>query len=446
MASRRHFGLGLALRLLILGGSVAALLYTFGREGLVAPRIVAAALCAGSFVALLRFIERANLETARFVEALNFGDFSQAFSDRYAGAGATQLGEALEAAMKRLRAERAQLSEESRFLAVLVDEAPTALLVIDREERVELSNKAARHMFGGRTGILVADLEPYGQEFIATLRSVRPGEKRLTRVLIDDLPQQAMVGVSGVQRLGYAVRVVTVQPIQRELNAVEAAAQTDLVRVLTHEIMNSMTPVTSLANTAATLMRAVDRHDDPSFADARIAVETLAARAEGIMHFVESYRQFSRGTVVRPSRFEARGWVDDLRRLFEATQKPSQIRLDTAVEPTDLCLHADRELLSQVALNLLKNAAEAGTGPNKERIVQLSVEQTSAGRRLIRIEDNGPGIDANVRDDIFLPFFTTKASGTGVGLSLARQIIIAHGGAITVESEPGSGARFSIVL
>ena len=144
------------------------------------------------------------------------------------------------------------------------------------------------------------------------------GKPRLVPLMLDELPQTAMVSAASVHRLGGMVRVVAVQPIQGELNAVEIAAQSDLVRVLTHEIMNSMTPVTSLAQSAASLMAEVDKGDDPLVADARAAVETLARRADGVMHFVESYRQISRTPVVRRRHFEVLPWARELESLFRA--------------------------------------------------------------------------------------------------------------------------------
>jgi signal transduction histidine kinase len=242
------------------------------------------------------------------------------------------------------------------------------------------------------------------------------------------------------------VRVIAVQPIQGELNAVEIAAQSDLVRVLTHEIMNSITPVTSLAQTAAALMKDVDKGADPIVADARAAVETLARRADGVMHFVESYRQISRTPDVRRRLFEVLPWARELESLFRAGDVPPGVALAVEVTPEGLTLDADPDLLCQVLINLLRNAAEAAAAFAQSPQVAMRFQRMAHGRVQIEVSDSGPGVPESLRQDVFLPFFTTKAKGTGVGLSLARQIVLAHRGSIALAESESGGALFRILI
>ncbi|HEY1144839.1 MAG TPA: HAMP domain-containing sensor histidine kinase, partial [Allosphingosinicella sp.] len=240
--------------------------------------------------------------------------------------------------------------------------------------------------------------------------------------------------------------VVSVQPIQGELNAVEIAAQSDLIRVLTHEIMNSMTPVTSLAHSAATLMAEVDQGGDPLVEDARAAVETLARRADGVMHFVESYRQISRTPEVRRRVFAVLPWAQERERLFEASDAAAGVALEIRVSGDDLTIDADPDLLFQVLINLMRNAAEAAAAHAEAPAVRMIFAATRGGRTRIEVADNGPGVPESVRHDVFLPFFTTKAKGTGVGLSLARQVVLAHRGSIDLVAAEEGGALFRIVI
>jgi signal transduction histidine kinase len=237
-----------------------------------------------------------------------------------------------------------------------------------------------------------------------------------------------------------------VQPIQGELNAVEIAAQSDLVRVLTHEIMNSMTPVTSLAQSAAALMVAADRGDNPDISDARTAVERLARRAEGVMHFVESYRQISRRPNVRRRRFELLPWACELEALFVASGDSEGIDFQVLVLSDQLVIEVDPDLMCQVLINLLRNGADAARGHSDLPAVTLRFASSPSGRVQIDVSDNGPGVPEALVQDIFLPFFTTKANGTGVGLSLARQVVLAHGGSITLLKSETGGALFRIVI
>jgi signal transduction histidine kinase len=317
---------------------------------------------------------------------------------------------------------------------------------VDAEGRVELANKAARRLFTRHGGVRIEDFAGYGEGFAQILSGASAGRPRLVPLMIDGAPQAAMVSSAVVHRLGSDVRTVAVQPIQGELNAVEVAAQSDLVRVLTHEIMNSMTPVTSLAHSAAELMAAADGKDDQTIADARMAVETLARRADGVMHFVESYRQISRKPQVRRKLFGVKHWAEELESLFKATEAARDVALSLEVAPDDLTIDADADLLCQVLINLLRNGAEAASGHAAEPAVSIAFARTRGGRTQIEVADNGPGVPGTSVQDIFLPFFTTKSKGTGVGLSLARQIVLAHGGSINVDRSPDGGALFRIII
>jgi nitrogen fixation/metabolism regulation signal transduction histidine kinase len=442
----QRFLFGLAWRTALL--LVAAFLFVASLrvEGLAAARLVAAFLCVAAVAGLWRFVQRTNLELARFVDAIRFGDLSQSFNNRHTGSGFSEFGEALEQGMQRLREERHRLTDINRFYEAVVDDAPVPLLTVEGDGGVELANKAARRLFTRHSGVQPEDFACYGDTFAEILAGETPDRPRLVPLILDAAPQAAMVSAAIVHRLGGTVRTVAVQPIQGELNAVEIAAQSDLVRVLTHEIMNSMTPVTSLAHSAAELIAAADQGDAASIRDARSAVETLARRADGVMHFVESYRQISRRPQIRRRIFEVGGWAHELEALFRAGEVPDGVDFALTVEPADLNIDADPDLLCQVLINLLRNAAEAAADHGDAPRIAIAFTRTHGGRTQIEVADNGPGVPDSLLQDVFLPFFTTKSRGTGVGLSLARQIVLAHGGSINVERGEAGGALFRIII
>ncbi|MET0375580.1 MAG: HAMP domain-containing sensor histidine kinase, partial [Rhizorhabdus sp.] len=301
--------------------------------------------------------------------------------------------------------------------------------------------RAARKLFGKTQGVRVADYAVHGSDFVAALEG---GSRRIAAIDIEGRPQRAVLTGTAIHRLGQPLRLLAVQPVHGELDAVEIAAQADLVRVLTHEIMNSMTPVTSLAQSAAGLMADIES-DDARIADARAAVSTLARRAEGIMHFVEGYRAFIRTPTIRARRFAGKPWAEEMTRLFAATAEGQEAQLSVKIVPEDLVLDGDPDLLAQAVLNLLKNGAEAAIAAGRPPRLGLTLGLIAGGRTSIALSDNGPGIAPDQAGDIFLPFFTTKATGTGVGLSLVRRIVTAHGGTITVRPSD-AGACIEMVL
>jgi len=446
MPFRSRFAFGLALRVAVLLLAGFALVESFHWPNLGVARVLAGLLTLGAGLWLWRFIQRTNVELARFIESVRFGDLGQGFAQRWAGSGFGELGEALDRGIRALREERHALSDSSRFYEAVMDDAPTALLIVSADGKVDLANKAARRLLVRHTGVRIEDFADYGDAFTRALSDGPVGEPRLVPLMTEGVPQTAMVSAAIVHRLGGLVRVVAVQPIQSELNAIEIAAQSDLIRVLTHEIMNSITPVTSLAHSAAALIAEVDKEGNVDVQDARAAVETLARRADGVMHFVESYRQISRAPEVRRRSFPVADWAAEIAALFRASESADGVELEMKVKPRTLVIDADPDLLAQVLINLLKNGAEAARAHSEAPRLCFSMAGTRSGRVQIEITDNGAGVPESLRQDIFLPFFTTKAKGTGVGLSLARQIVLAHRGSIVVDEADGGGASFRILI
>lgn len=445
MAFRQGYAIGAVVELGALVGAIVVFQWMLALPGLWASKTIVALFALGMAWLLWARTRRTNLMIARFIAALDNADFTQSFRQRGQGSGFDELGEALDGAMRRLRAERAATASENRFAAALVDEAPTPLLAIGPDGRVQLANQAARRLFPGSDGRPIAAFAPYGAALASVMETIGPGSRRLARVRVDGLAQRAMLAAAEVSRQGERWRIISVEIIQGELDAAEIAAQIDLVRVLTHEIMNSMTPVTSLAGTAAMLMARADKGQDAEVADARLAVEALARRAAAILHFVESYREFSRTPTLSPASFAVGPWIAELVRLFAATPQGEGVAVDVDVMPPSLRMTADADLLGQVMLNLLKNGGEAARDHATSPRIGISVSSAPSGRVRIAVRDNGPGIPADLAEDVFLPFFTTKKMGTGVGLSFARQIVLLHKGAIAIDPN-ASGGSFEILV
>ena len=442
MGFRRRFEFGLAWRTAVLLGASWLFSVSLNVPDLRAGRAVALLIALAALGSLWDYIRRTNFIVSRFVESIRFEDYSQRFSDP-SGGGFDVLGETLDNAIKALQRRNMESAAEARFLSAIVDDAPSALLTIDEHGKIALLNKTARQLFGRLDIHRAEDLEKLGPELAATAK-LPAGIRRITRLMFDGVPQKAIFASAHVARLDRPITVLSILPIQNELGALEIAAQADLVRVLTHEIMNSLTPVTSLARSGADMVAAAEK-SGADLAEARIATETVARRAEGILRFVESYREFARTPDVRRRSFKARPWGEEILSLALAGNSAGAIDARLEVQPATLNLDADPELLAQAVLNLLRNAIRATSGRD-EPVVALSISREPNGRCRIEVRDNGEGIAEDRREDIFLPFYTTHKGGSGVGLSFARQVALAHGGSICALDAPEGGVSIRMVI
>jgi signal transduction histidine kinase len=330
------------------------------------------------------------------------------------------------------------------LLANLLDQTPAPLLIRRPDGVIRAGNRAARALFHTDDRLL----EP-PPTLVQALRDGAPGE-RLTL----SLAQASAAGgvrtyampLTDVTGPGGAVtRLAALLDIEPELRAAEAGALRELLQVLSHEIMNALTPVASLAATAVELM---EDQTPASTALAREAVATLGRRAEGLTRFVEAYRTLARLPPPRLAPTAIAALVDETARLFHSRWSARGVALETRfVSAGDLVVKLDPDLMIHALMNMLSNAAEAALAVSTDPRVSLAAAAGPSGGVELVIADNGPGVSPDDRDRIFQPFFTTKADGTGVGLSFARQVALSHGGALTLAPEtPGRGATFVLTL
>jgi two-component system nitrogen regulation sensor histidine kinase NtrY len=442
MDFRRKFEFGLAWRTILLIGAILLVAKAAATPGVRAGLVVAALIGIAAMASLWNFIRRTNFLVSRFIESVRFEDYSQRFSDP-SGGGFDVLGETLDQALKTLQARHTRETAESRYLAAIVDDAPSALLTVHQDGRVEVLNKAARQLFARHPMHRIENLEGLGPELSAAV-NLPAGTRKITRLILEGVPQKAIFASAQVARLDQPVTVLSILPVQSELGALEVAAQADLVRVLTHEIMNSLTPVTSLARTGAELVATAAKRDT-ALADAKTATETVARRAEGILRFVESYREFAQAPDIHRRQFKAEAWAEEIMRLALANAAERNVDARLEVEPKTMSLNADPELLAQALLNLLRNSLRE-TAELDQAIVVLGLAREPNGHFRVEVRDNGPGIPEDRREDIFLPFYTTHKGGSGVGLSFARQVALAHGGSICALDAPEGGANLRMVI
>ncbi|MEM8984103.1 MAG: ATP-binding protein, partial [Pseudomonadota bacterium] len=338
--------------------------------------------------------------------------------------------------LERFADARAERDVQASYLETVVRHVPVPFFAARADGSLALVNNPARRLTGLPTLTHLDDLADVDPTLPETLRQIDAGQQQLVQIRLREVPVEWRISVSQIRRDGNAERLYSIENLSGELTARESSAWRNLLRVLTHEIMNTLTPVTSLAETCSNMLK--KQNADPEI---RNAVGTIARRSGGLMNFVSRYRELMKIPTPR---------IEELSVLDVANSAVTLIReqfseIDVAVDvsPESLKVQADRTLLDQVLLNLLRNAADALTDTTNARIDIRG--RLDHGRVLLQVADNGPGMADHVLDQVFVPFFTTKREGSGIGLSLSRQIMTAHSGDIAVRSDT-EGTVVSLVF
>ena len=440
MGSSRY-SIGLALRVGLIVGLAALLGLLLIQTQFYASAVIVAVLLGVGMVEFGRHADALGQDLTRVVEAIAAGELMPILPRRLG-----PLGVALGRAVERLGARNAARETAIQRLTAEVEHAPVPLLALAEDGKFTLLNRAARRFFDGVELVRFDQAEALSHDFAAALAA--PPGRRMVHVTLPGGVARVLVATAQTVSGGRAQAIASLLSIEGELAQSELRAWSDLVRVLAHEMMNSLTPVASLAGTAESLVAELKQEmsgpPSPALDELTEAMAAIARRSAGLMRFVDGYRRFAEPPqpVRRPVGLaEAFGRV---RALMQASPAGAGVDLMLAVEPSNLVLEADPDLLDQALINLVKNAFEAVAGREGPRVV-LVAALDARGRVAVTVEDNGPGLQADAAERIFVPFFTTKPQGSGIGLSIVRQIMVAHGG--TVEPVPcGTGATFRLTF
>lgn len=295
----------------------------------------------------------------------------------------------------------------------------------------------------------IDNLGGISKSLVTTLYELNSGERALVKIHNRDEILQLVISGTEFRLRERNYKLASIQNIQTELEEQELDAWQKLIRVLTHEIMNSVTPIASLASTLNDLVssqgegEAPERLSEESRSDVVGGLDTIQKRSEGLLHFVEAYRNLTRVPAPDLKIFAVKKLLDRVANLMREEVKRSMVAINVAVQPRDLELTADQELVEQILINILKNAIQALKDRGGAKI-DLTSRIDARGRVIIQVTDNGCGIPEELQDKIFIPFFTTKEDGSGVGLSLSRQIVRLHHGSISVTSVPGEETTFTL--
>ena len=395
---------------------------------------------------LYTYVTSFNRKFVRFLESVRYSDFTIKFrADNVMGDTFQELNQQFNEVLMAFRQARAEKEANLQYLNAIVQHIGTGLITFDAGGGVNLVNSAALRMLDIYRLRQMSDLQETHPRLFEMLSTLETGVREL---YISPQDQPLAVQGTTIQMRGTWVRIVALQNIGTELQQKEVEAWQNLTRVLRHEIMNSMTPIVSLVGTMRLIVNEdieQNAENEEAVGDLKEALQTLEKRSQGMMKFVNAYRDFT--TLPKPNMrtISVKELLQEVLQLLQADLTAAGVLSKIEVLPEQLTVTADADQLQQVLINLVKNALEAFR-EQPAPLIELQAYSTDNQRVTINVRDNGFGIEPEALEKIFIPFYTTKKTGSGIGLSLSRQILQQHNGQLVVNSEVNTGTVFSLVL
>lgn len=382
-----------------------------------------------------------------FVEAIQYRDFSQHFSIKKApghlrffrtGFNEIVTGYKKLSSEKELQYQYLQNVLELVDTAIMAFEPNTGKVVwVNAQMKTILSLPSIRN---------VDRIQRMTPKLYAAFYTISPMEQQVISVQLKESQEKLLLTANTFITDGKSLKLVALQNVDEALDITETEAWNKLLRVLTHEIMNSIAPISSLANTLLDRLNKLDPATPVSatdYHDLQDGMETIKTRSNGLMRFSSSYRNLNKIGQVNLSEFYIRDVFENLATLMQPSLLQKEIDLEIILPNPNLKIDADRQLLEQLIINLLLNAIDAVKDCIVKEI-ELAGSINEKNQTIIRITDSGKGMEQQIIDRIFIPFFSTKKAGSGIGLSLCKQIMMLHKGAIQVKSSPDQGTAFTM--
>lgn len=404
---------------------------------------------------LIRYISHTNRELSRFLAAVQHGDFSQSFRGSCANSSFRELGAAFDGVLERLRSERGDKETQASYLQAFVQQLPIAVFCLHEDDHITLGNLACLRLLGLKELNHLRQLTDIDAALCEAVNSLEPGQEQHIKVQRLSSALDLRLSCTLLRSKGQLHKLISLLDIRSALESRELEAWHNLIRVMTHEIMNSITPLTSLASTAHGYITEAREHlqqPDISAAatltlldDAASATSTIGKRGAGLMRFVESYRTLTRIPAPRPMQFAVVNLLKSVHELLQQQAQQQHVQLGFHCDPENMTLFADIDLLEQALINLVKNAFDAAASSGQS-LIHMTGRIDAAGATVIEVRDNGTGIPPDILESIFIPFFTTKRGGSGIGLSLVKQIVQLNGGRIEASSQAGKSTTFTLTF
>ncbi len=396
----------------------------------------------------IQFINKTNTELSQFIEAVQYRDFSLQFTEKNAPVSVRQLRRAfnqINSTFKQLSSER---EEQYQYLQKILELVDTGILSYNQNGDVGWINEAFKRMMNVPYLRNISSLQKRDSSVYQVVMGLKNGDSQLVKIN----HKQVLLAKTTFLNENIETNLIAFQNVNEAIEDTEAQAYQKLLRVMTHEIMNSVAPIASLAETLeGTVAREKgeretgEKNDNEWISDISLGISTIRKRSENLLKFADTYRQLAKVSMTSFSEFYVRDLFEGVEILLENQIEQKNIEFDVVIKDFEIKIEGDMVLIEQVLINLIINAIDAVKNQSEPKIT-LSAFRNNQEKIIIEVRDNGMGMSDELMDKIFVPFFTSKPNGSGIGLSLSKQIMALHKGAITVNSVEGKGTAFRLIF
>lgn len=452
----KNFRVNLIIRVVALTLTILLLGQQLYDESFFLTQLLTFGLIVLQVYSIIRFVDTTNREIAGFLESIRYDDFSHTYPVKRDGSSLDMLKQEFNKVMRKFREIRAEKEAQYHYLKTIVQHVGIGIITFDKQGNVQIINAAAKRLLRIHQLNNVNQLRSISEPLVTSFKELKTGGRDLVKLDLQDSMVQLSIYAIELTLRGDEFKLVSLNNISSELEEKEMEAWQNLIRVLTHEIMNSVTPISSLAATVEDDLNEqlnnnleINQISNDDIEDLHMAVKTIHRRSESLIRFVNDFRNLTRIPTPQFDHFPVQDLFYEIITLHKIDLEKEGIQLNCEVRPDTLELYADRALIEQVLINLIKNAIQALASDDStttEPRIDFTARVNEHSKVEIIVRDNGPGIEEEALQKIFIPFFTTKKSGSGIGLSLSKQIIRKHAGTISVKSVINAGTEFAIKL
>ena len=390
---------------------------------------------------LIYFVNRSNRMLSDFLIHMQENDPSLAYARRYADKNFKGLNESLEKLIHEFKENRIDLEVQTQYLEALLGNISTGIISFENSGKIRTMNQAARNILA--TGPIkdLKEVEKKNPELGERMRNAGPKSEFVEQINSGGRAKQLSVASSQIKLGSETIHIISLNDISNQMEEQEIRSWKKLIRVINHEIMNSMTPIITLS---MAIRRKMKKGTPDAVEDAVQSAGIIEERSSGLVNFIERYKKLTGLPPLKKKTLKVAELFKKVKQLYREELKETSVVLSYQQDCT-VELEADEEMMLQVLINLVKNAQEAVRDNSKPEI-DLSCYTDPDGRICLSVKDNGEGIQPDKLEQVFVPFFTTREEGSGIGLSLCRQIIRLHDGQIKIESVPGEGTKVVIIF